>query len=179
VDFPKLADFDRIRPLHQLGTDEHAMVISNPFPGRGRMEAFYAVLVKAEGQWRLNRSGCVKPEEALWMMKGYLANPKVHVDLLPKEVIGTWWAVCDSTIVLSADGTGTELRVGPGGPTPGVTPESFTWEVEGATLRRQFTDRQETLQVTWIDDDSVNFRESNDGSWEYWTRRKEPANQDR
>jgi len=171
-DFPKLRDFNRIRPLHQLGTEEHAIVISNPFHSRGRMEVFYAFLLKSEGQWLINCGGRVKPDEATWMMKGYLANPAVEVNALPDELVGQWWAVCDSTIVMSADGTGTELVVGPGGPVAGVEPEPFKWEVSGAQLLRQFADRQVTLEITRIDDDSINFRRPNDSGWGLWYRRE-------
>ena len=91
-------------------------------------------------------------------MRGYMANPAVKVDILPVELLGKWWAVCDSTITMAADGTGTELRVGPGGLGelgPGAKPEPFKWEVSGSTLLRRFADREETLDIVWIHDDSV------------------------
>ncbi|MCH8215737.1 MAG: hypothetical protein IH892_03075 [Planctomycetes bacterium] len=123
-----------------------------------RMEVFYAFLLKRDGKWLISRSGRVLPNEASWMMRGYMANPAVKVDVLPIELLGEWWAVCDSTITMAADGTGTELRVGPGGLGelgPGAKPEPFKWEVSGSTLLRRFADREETLDIVWIHDDSV------------------------
>ena len=105
------------------------------------------------------------------MMRGCMANPAVKVDVLPNELVGAWWAVCDSTIIMAADGTGTELSVGPGGPVPGEKPEPFTWDVSGSTLRRHFADREETLEITWIHDDSISFRYPSDSPWIYWSRR--------
>ena len=170
--FPRLAQFDQIRPLHQVGTDHYAVILSNPFQSRGRTEVFYAFLVKHNGQWLIRRNARITPREGLWMMRGCMANPALKVDVLPDVLVGTWWAVCDSTIIMAADGTGTELSVGPGGPVPGETPEPFTWEVSGSTLRRQFADRKETLDITWLHDNSVSFRFPNDSPWSSWNRRK-------
>ena len=40
-------EFDRIRPLHQMGSEEQAMVLSNPFKDNaGQLRIFYAVLRK-------------------------------------------------------------------------------------------------------------------------------------
>jgi hypothetical protein len=171
-DFPKVLDSNRVRPYHELNADEHAMTISNPFPSRGRKEVFYAFLLKSKGQWLINRSGRAQPDEAVWMMQGYLANPAVEVNACQEELVGNWWAVCDSTIVMSTDGNGTELCVGPGGPVLGVKPEPFKWKVRGAQLLRQFADRDETLEITWLDDNSVSFRQPNDSGWGRWYRRE-------
>jgi hypothetical protein len=170
-EFRRALDSDPIQPLHQLGANEHAIVVSNPFPSRGGQEVFYAFLVQRDGEWRLRRSGRATPSEGVWMMKGYQANPDVRVDALPAELIGEWWAVCDSTIILTADGSGTELIVGPGGPVTGQQPEPFEWEVRGSTLSRRFADRQESLEITWLSDDSVHFHCPNDSGWGMWGRR--------
>jgi hypothetical protein len=84
--------------------------------------------------------------------------------------VGEWQAACASTISLAADGTGTQLRVGPGGPEPGSKPEPFQWQVSGSSLRRQFRDRQENLEIVWIDDDNIQFRSPNDSGWGAWWR---------
>jgi hypothetical protein len=71
-----------------------------------------------------------------------------------------------------ADGTGTQLRVGPGGPEPDAKPESFKWEVSGFTLQRRFADRQEKLEIIWVDDNNVRFRWPNDSEWGAWWRKQ-------
>lgn len=174
-EFPKLREYDRIRPRHQLGTDQHALVVSNPFRRRTGSEVFYAALVKSDGHWLIHRSGCATPTEATWMMRGYQSNPAVEVEALPEELVGVWWAVCDSTIVLCPDGTGHELRVGPGGPIPGEEPEAFKWEVTGHELHRHFGNRRETLEITWIDDNSIRFHQTAESPWTHWERRERAA----
>jgi hypothetical protein len=172
-DFPNVVASNPIRPRHQLSAKEHAMVISNPFPSRGRTEVFYAFLVRTDGRWLINRAGRAEPDDAIWLMTGYLVNPAVKVEARPEEIVGRWWALCDSTIVMSRDGTGTELVVGPGGPVPGQRPKSFTWTVEGSQLLRRFSDRHEKLEITWLDDRSIRFRHPNDSGWGHWGRRDE------
>lgn len=173
--FPRLKEFDRIRPLHQLGTDQHAIVVSNPFQGQHQVEVFYAFLIRSDGQWLITRSDCVEPKAAFWMMNGYLANPDVTTDVVPEEVVGSWWAVCDSTIILLADGTGSELCIGPAGPVEGQKSEPFKWKVDGSELHRWFADRKDTLGIRWIDDNSIRFNRPNDSGWGYWERREKTA----
>jgi multidrug resistance efflux pump len=169
--FTGLWEYDRIRPLHQLGNEEQAMVVSNPFnDNAGQTRIFYAVLRKRDGQWLVDRHDYVSPSEASGLVKGFSLNPGTKFDVLAAELVGEWRAVCDSTISLAADGTGTQLRVGPGGPEPGAKPESFKWEVSGPTLRRHFADRQEKLEMTWVDDDAVQFHSPNDSGWGSWWR---------
>ena len=72
---------------------------------------------------------------------------------------------------MAADRTGKQLRVGPGGPEPGATPEPFNWEVSGSALRRHFADRQEQLEILWIDDHDLQFRSPNDSRWDAWWRK--------
>jgi hypothetical protein len=91
-------------------------------------------------------------------------------DVLAAELVGEWRALCDSTISMAADGTGKQLRVGPGGPEPGAKPESFKWEVSGPTLRRHFADRQEKLEIIWMDDNDLQFYSPNDSRWAAWWR---------
>ncbi len=170
--FTGLWEFDRIRPLHQLGSEDQAMVLSNPFKDNaGQTRIFYAVLRKRDGQWLLDGHSYVSPSEASGLMKGFLVNPGMKFDVLATELVGEWRAACDSTISLAADGTGAQLRVGPGGPEPGVKPESFKWEVSGSTLRLQFADRDEKLEILWMDDNDVQFRSPNESGWGAWSRK--------
>jgi hypothetical protein len=166
-----LWEFGHIRPLHQVGNEEQAMVVSNPFnDNTGRTRLFYAVLRKRDGQWLVERHDYVSPSEASNLMRGFSLNPGMKFDVLAAELIGEWGAVCDSTISMAADGTGTQLLVGPGGPEPGAKPESFKWKVSGATLRRHFADRQENLEILWVDDNELQFLSPKDSEWGTWWR---------
>ncbi len=63
--FTGLWEFDRIRPLHQLGSEEQAMVLLNPLKDNaGQARIFYAVLRKRDGQWLVDRHEYVSPSEA-------------------------------------------------------------------------------------------------------------------
>ena len=169
--FTGLWEYDRIRPLHQLGSAEQAMVLSNPFnDNSGRRRVFFAALRKRDGQWLVDRHECVSPSDARSLMKGFAVNPGMKFDVIAAELVGEWGASCDSTISLAADGTGAQLRVGPGGPDPGAKPESFQWEVSGSALRRQFADRDEKLEILWMDDHDVQFRSPNESEWDAWFR---------
>jgi hypothetical protein len=169
--FTGLWEYDRIRPLHQLGNEEQAMVVSNPFnDNAGQTRIFCAVLRQRTAQWLVDHHTYVSPSEASSLMKGFSLNPGMKFDVLAAELVGEWRALCDSTISMAADGTGKELRVGPGGPEPGAKPESFKWEVSGATLRRHFADRQEKLEIIWMDDNGLQFHSPNDSRWDAWLR---------
>jgi hypothetical protein len=169
--FTGLWEFDRIRPLHQLGSREQALVVSNPFKDNsGRERVFYAVLRKRNGQWLVDWHSSVSPSEAISLMEGFAVNPDMKFDVLAAELVGEWRAPCDSTIALAADGSGAQLRVGPGGPEPGAKPESFKWEVSGSILRRHFANRQENLEILWMGDHDVRFRSPNDSDWSAWWR---------
>ena len=169
--FTGLWEYDRIRPLHQLGGEEQAMVLSNPFKDNaGQRRVFCAVLRKRDGRWLVDRHECISPSDALSLMKGFAVNPGMKFDVLAEELVGEWGAACDSTISLAADGTGAQLRVGPGGPDAGAKPESFQWEISGSTLRRQFAHRDEKLEILWMDDQGVQFRSPNESEWDAWFR---------
>jgi len=170
--FTGLWEYDRIRPLHQLGDEEQAMVLSNPFKDNaGQPRIFCAVLRQRAGQWRVDHHTYVSPSEASSLMKGFSLNPGMKFDVLAAELVGEWRAECDSTISMAADGTGTQLRVGPGGPEPGAQPESFKWEVGGSTLRRHFADRQASLEILWVDDNDLQFHSPNESGWGAWWRK--------
>jgi hypothetical protein len=166
--FPRLADFDRIRPLHQLGTDDYAVVVSNTFQGQNRTENFLAFLVKRNRTWLINRIMRVRPDEATWMIMGCLADPAVKADIVTAEVVGTWQASCFSTVTLAADGTGTELWIEPGSLASDAQPEPFTWKVQGPALVRQFAEHREQLNITWVHGDSIRY--SHDGGHGTWYR---------
>jgi hypothetical protein len=89
--FTGLWEFDRIHPLHQLGSEEQAMVLSNPFKDNsGRRRVFYAVLRKRDGQWLVDRHGYVSPSEARSLMTGFAVNPGMKFDVLATELVGEW-----------------------------------------------------------------------------------------
>jgi len=169
--FTGLWEYERIRPLHQLGNEEQAMVLSNPFnDNSGQTRIFYAVLRQRAGQWLVDHHTYVSPSEASSLMRGFSLNPGMKFDVLAAELVGEWRAACDSTISMAADGTGTQLRVGSGGPEPGAKPEPFKWEVSGSTLRRHFADRHERLEIIWMDDNALQFHSPNDSGWDAWWR---------
>jgi hypothetical protein len=166
--FSRLADFDRIRPLHQLAADDYAMVVSNAYQGQNRTENFCAFLVKRNCTWLISRIMRVRPDEATWIIRGCLANPAVKADIIPAEVVGTWQASCFSTVTLAADGTGTELWVEPENQESDARPEPFTWKVQGSALIRQFTEHSEQLNITWVHGDFIRY--SHDGGHGTWIR---------
>jgi hypothetical protein len=172
--FTGLWEYDHIRPVHQSGNEEQAMVLSNPFKDNaGQTRVFYAVLRIRNGRWLVDSHSYLAPAEASSLLRGFSMNPGIKFDVLTAELAGEWHGACDSTISMAADGTGAELRIGPAGPEPGAKPEPFRWEVSGATLRRRFADRQENLEIIWIDNDDVRFQSPNDSGWGGWWRKPE------
>jgi hypothetical protein len=177
-DFTDLQNFDSIRPLHQLGNSEQVLVVSNQFENNaGEANVFYAALVRRQGRWLITRQTHCSPDEASGTMTGFSLTPGMKCDVIAAELVGEWRAACDSRITMAADGTGTQLAIGPMGPEPGVKPEPFKWDVSGAKLHFRFADRQEELEITWIDDDCVQFRSPNKtkNGWQVWSHERKNA----
>jgi tRNA A-37 threonylcarbamoyl transferase component Bud32 len=161
-DLTSLREFARIRPAHQLHNQSQAMVISQPFlDNAGSARVFYAWLQKRDGRWLVQSHGRAAPAEVASQMRGFMMHPAVQFDVHPEELVGDWSSVCHEDLILSTNGTGTRLLTGPGGPEPGANPESFTWEVHGKTWLRRWTDREEKLDIAWVDDDSFQVIQSN------------------
>lgn len=167
--FPQLADFDRIRPLHLLAADNYALVVSNAYQGQTKTENFCAFLVKRQGNWLIKRIMRVRPEEAIWMVRGCLANPTMKADIIPAEVVGTWEDSCFLTVTLEADGTGAELWDEPGTDKSNAGCKPITWKVQGSTLLLQFGDHCSQLNIDWVHGDKIRF--SYDGGYGTWFRR--------
>jgi hypothetical protein len=87
------------------------------------------------------------------------------------RLVGDWWSPCDSAIALRANGTGTQMLVGPVGPTTDK-PETFRWHVKDNRLIRRFTDREESHVITEITGKRVDLK-GKDGRWTWQRRRKE------
>lgn len=165
---------DRIQPFYELSTSNRALVVTHPFTILStvldREEVIYAELLKQNGAWRIQKLSRMSPENSSWLMKGFQVHSDVSMDLSTQALVGEWWAPCASTIILVADGTGSELEVGPGGTYPGQKPEPFTWAVNGSTLNRRFADRKDQLVVTSIDHSRVSFKTPNQAQWDSWRR---------
>jgi hypothetical protein len=175
---------DRLQPFYELSTPDQALVVAHPFTISSRVlnrqEVIYAQFAKQNGAWRIQQLNRTSPENASWLMKGFQTHSDVSLDLSPDALVGEWWYPCDSTVVLKANGTGTELDVGPVAPPPDQKPEPFTWAVNGSVLTRSFADRKDRLVITSIDHSGVTFRSSNATGWNSWTRKvaekEEPRN---
>ncbi|MDC0276755.1 hypothetical protein OAL00_07460 [Verrucomicrobiales bacterium] len=175
----KLDIVDRLQPFYELSTPKKALVVAHPSTTsavRDRDEVIYAELLKLGGSWRIQLLNRTSPENASWLMKGFQVHPDVNLDLSPQALVGVWCYPCASTVILKADGTGSDLEVGPGGPLEGQKPERFTWDVKGSVLDLRFADREHQLIVTSIDHGHVNFKAPNKRYWGSW-RRKTSAEQ--
>ena len=173
----KLDIVDRLQPFYELSTPKRALVVAHPFTTSaipGRDEVVYAELLKLGGSWRIQLLNRTSPENASWLMKGFQVHPDVNLDLSPQALVGEWSYPCASTVVLTADGTGSDLEVGPAGPFDGQKPERFTWDVKGSILSLRFADRERQLIVTSIDHGHVDFKKPNKRYWGSW-RRKQPS----
>lgn len=179
MNIDKLDIVDRLQPFYELSTPKRALVVAHPFTTsaiRGRDEVIYAELLKLGGAWRIQKLNRTSPENASWLMKGFQVHPDVNLDLSPQALVGKWWYPCASTVVLKADGTGSDLEVGPAGTFEGQQPEQFTWDVKGSILSLRFADRECQLIVTSIDHGHVSFKKPNQRHWGSW-RREIPAEQ--
>ncbi len=180
MNIDKLNIVDRLQPFYELSTTNRALVVANPFTILStvldRDEVIYAELLKLGGKWRIQKLSLASPENASWLMKGFQIHPDVNLDISPQALVGEWWYPCSSTIILKADGTGSDLAVGPDGPHKGQKPEPFTWDVKGSTLILRLADRVHQLTVTSIDHDEMFFKTPSRALWSSW-RRKSPAEQ--
>ena len=170
----KLDIVDRLQPFYELSTPKRALVVAHPFTTsavRGRDEVIYAELLKLGGSWRIQVLNRTSPENASWLMKGFQVHPDVNLDLSPQALVGEWWYPCTSTVILKADGTGSDLEVGPGGPLEGQKPERFMWDVKGSVLNLRFANRERQLVVTSIDHGHVYFKPPNKRYWGSWQRK--------
>jgi hypothetical protein len=174
----KLNIVKRLQPFYELSTSNRALVVAHPFTilntVRDREEVIYAELLQLNGTWRIQNLSVTSPENASWLMKGFQIHPDVNLAISPEALVGEWRYPCASTIVLNADGTGSDLEIGPGGPPVDQKPELFTWVVKGSTLNLRFADREQQLIVTSIDHEGVHFKKSDRSHWKSW-RRKSPA----
>ena len=180
MNIDKLNIVGRLQPFYELSTTNRALVVAHPFTILStvldREEVIYAELLKLSGTWRIQKLSLTSPENASWLMMGFQIHPDVNLDLSPQALVGEWWYPCASTIILKADGTGSDLAVGPGGPHEGQKPEPFTWVVKGSTLNLRFADREHHLIVTSIDHGGVYFKTFDRTHWSSW-RRQSPAEQ--
>lgn len=170
----KLDIVDRLQPFYELSTPKKALVVARPFTTsavRGRDEVIYAELHKLDGTWRIQLLNRTSPENASWLMKGFQVHPDVNLDLSSEAMVGEWWYPCASTVILKADGTGSDFEVGPGGPLEGQKPERFTWDVKGSVLNLRFADRGRQLIVTSIDHGHVYFKAPNKRYFGSWRRK--------
>jgi hypothetical protein len=87
------------------------------------------------------------------------------------KLVGDWWFPCDSSVTLEANGTGTQLLVGPTGPKTDK-PETFRWYVKDNRLIRRFTDREESHVIAEITGKCVDLKGKN-GVWTWQRRSKE------
>ena len=106
-------------------------------------------------------------------MKGFQIHSDVTLNLSTEALVGKWWYPCDSTITLKADGTGSDLEVGPAGHNPDETPVPFRWSVKDSTLILRFAEYEERLVVTSIDHIGVSFGTDNVGPRDGWRRKDE------
>jgi hypothetical protein len=180
MNIDKLNIVDRLQPFYELSTTNRALVVANPFTILStvldRDEVIYAELLKLSGKWRIRKLSLTSPENASWLMKGFQIHPDVNLDLSPQALVGEWRYPCSSTIVLEADGTGSDLAIGPDGPHKDQKPEPFTWDVKGSTLTIRLADRVHQLTVTSIDHGEMFFKTAGGALWSSW-RRKSPAKQ--
>ena len=175
--FTELWEYDRIRPLHQLGNAEQTMVVSNPFrDNAGQTRVFYAVLRKRDGQWLVDRHDRDAPKEVAALMQGFNLSPGMKFDVRAEELVGHWLGPC-TEFTLAADGTGAWLVTGPEGPLP--TPKPFNWDVAGSTLLMRDAEREQKAEVTWVEDDSFHFRFANGNGRAVWRKRSDEANAQR
>ena len=172
----KLKIFERTKPFYELSTSNRALVVAHPYTilssVSDRQEVIYALLHKQDDVWRIRKLGRTSPEHASWLMRGFLIHSDVKLDLSTQALVGDWRYPCASSVVLKADGTGTEMEVGPVGPHPDQKPEPFTWTLKGSTLNLRFADRKEHLVITSIDHKGMNFKEPNKTDRTRWWRRK-------
>jgi hypothetical protein len=156
----KLNIVARLQPFYELSTSNQALVVAAPFsisPARP-VEVLYAELVKLKGAWRVRTLARTDPQNASWLMKGFRMHAEVKLNLSAQALVGEWYYPCASTVVMKADGSGTDLPVGPVGPAPDQKPEPFTWTIEGTSLTRTFVDREDQRVITWIDHRAVSFK---------------------
>lgn len=169
---------DRLHPFYELSTSNRALVVAHPFTilktVSDREEVIYAELLKQDGEWRIQHLNRINPENASWLMSGFQIHPDVRLDISTRALVGEWWYPCDSTVALNEGGTGSDLKVGPGGSDPDQKPEPFKWTVKGFTLNLRFADREEQLVITSIDHSGVIFKTPNKAGWSSW-KRKDPA----
>jgi len=180
MNIDKLDIVDRLQPFYELSTTDRALVVAGPFTILSTVldseEVIYAELLNLSGTWRIQKLGRTSPENASWLMKGFQIHLDVKLDLSKQALVGEWRYPCASTIILKADGTGSDFQVGPGAPGKDQKPEPFTWDVKGSTVNIRFADREHQLAVTSIDHAGMCFKSSDKTHWSSW-RRKIPAEQ--
>lgn len=166
---------DRLKPFYELSTSNQGLVVAHPFTISSKVsdrdEVIYSQLAKQNGAWRIQRLARTSPENASALMKGFQIHSDVKLNLSTEALVDRWWYPCDSTIVLKADGTGSELEVGPFAPPPDQKPDPFTWTVNDSTLIRRFANHEEQLVVTSIDHEEVRFETPNKAHHSGWGRR--------
>jgi len=147
--FTDLIEYGHIRPAHQLGNAEKALVFSDPFKDNsGRERVFYAILLNRDGKWLINENEYPAAEAVHGMVQGFLLNPGVVFDVQANELTGTWHFPCASTLTFNSDGTGVRVFEGPDGVPD--KPGRFRWQVSGSTLRLHFKDHDEVGTIRWM-----------------------------
>ncbi len=174
-DLTSLKEFGRIRPVHQLGDEEVVMVVSNPFlDNAGQERVFYAVLLKQDDHWRIDRHGRAPTEAVKHMMRGIGLHPRVKCDVTMEELTGEWNTPCTS-LELAADGTG--QHADQTGAEAAKKPESIQWRVRGSSLIILWGHGETKWDVLWVDDDCFKIDYALAGKErQIWTwYRKSPA----
>jgi hypothetical protein len=171
--FTGLWEYGHIRPLHQLGNTEQAMVVSTPFKDNaGRPRVFYAMLRRLEGRWLIARHGYDAAESVSSLMQGFSTNPGMAFDVQSEELVGHWLGAC-LEFSLTADGQGRWIVTGPEGPLP--EPKPFRWAVSGSTLWFQNAEGVRKAEVTWVENDTFHFRYTDGEAQGVWRTESKEA----
>jgi hypothetical protein len=170
--FTKLEEYDQIRPLHQFGNEQQAMVVSNPFFEARQPRVFYAMLLKREGKWLIADHDRGDPKTVSAFMHGFFMNRGMEFDVLAEELVGHWEGPC-LEFTLAADGTGTWLVTGPEGPLP--QPQPFQWTVSGAALKFHDAEGERKAKVTWVENDTFHFAYPGGDGRAVWRQKDQEA----
>lgn len=168
----EVPDLNTIGPLHLVQTATTAIVWTNSFPDKNdQLQVLSMVLKLHDGRWMVCQYEFTAPAEALRFVEGFQLHPEAKIDVICAELVGKWRVnVCESSLILNADGTGSELAEGPAGPAPDAVPEAFQWNVSGQWLLRQFQDRYDRIKIVSVSHSDVRSISVNSGRVIGWHR---------
>ena len=130
-------DLGTVKPMHQLGDDAAAMVVTSTFIGdAGRTRVVLFQLKKVDSQWRIDSHALRTPPDASLAMDGFKANPSVRYDLQPGEIRGSWHEL-SQRVAFRPDGTGNHqelVAVEATGQCEWMKATDLKWSVSGSTL---------------------------------------------